>query len=102
MTSTTLSTELFQAIIACAFYPRIREMWIRPRSFPWFEMVFVASSTQTFPLLFTFAVAILECEKKYACVINFRSAAQPLRGPTLPLEVFSARGPSILYLHDKN
>ncbi len=35
-------------------------MWIRPRSLGWFEMVFVASSIQTFPLIFAFAVAILQ------------------------------------------
>ena len=31
--------EILHAILAGAFYPRIREVWMRPRSFAWFEMV---------------------------------------------------------------
>jgi hypothetical protein len=31
--------EILQAILAGAFYPRIREVWMRPRSSAWFEMV---------------------------------------------------------------
>jgi hypothetical protein len=31
--------EILQAILACAFYPRIREVWMRPPSSAWFEMV---------------------------------------------------------------
>lgn len=30
--------ELLQAILACVFYPRTREVWMRPQSFAWFEM----------------------------------------------------------------
>lgn len=31
--------ELLQAMLACICYPRNREIWMRPRSFAWFEMV---------------------------------------------------------------
>jgi hypothetical protein len=31
--------EILQAILAGAFYPRIREVWMRPRTSAWFEMV---------------------------------------------------------------
>jgi hypothetical protein len=31
--------EILQAILAGAFYPRIREVWMHPRSSAWFEMV---------------------------------------------------------------
>ena len=31
--------EILQAVLAGAFYPHIREVWMRPRSFAWFEMV---------------------------------------------------------------
>lgn len=30
--------KLLHAILACIFYQRTREVWIRPRSFAWFEM----------------------------------------------------------------
>ena len=30
--------KLLHAILACIFYPRTREVWMRPRSFAWFEM----------------------------------------------------------------
>ena len=35
----TAKMEILQAILAGAFYPRIREVWMRPRSSAWFEMV---------------------------------------------------------------
>lgn len=30
--------KILQAMLACAFYPRIRDVWMRPRSFVWFKM----------------------------------------------------------------
>ncbi len=60
---------IFQAILACAFYRRIMEMWIRPRSFAWFEMVFWGFVCPNFSSTFCF------CSR----YLIFTSAAQLFR-----------------------